>query len=137
MPLQPNGLGPGEEPYTPVLTASTTNPSLGTRGTHRARLSGTIQRPLSWGHEDFSRFVVDRRDEVLLDTHMTNNEATTEQLITMWTEFSEVFASAIGRSESGRMLAAQGMSIIEAELNTRGLVAQENEDFEVIGWVAA
>lgn len=74
---------------------------------------------------------------MLLDTHMTNNEATTEQLITMWTEFSEVFASAIGRSESGRMLAAQGMSIIEAELNTRGLVAQENEDFEVIGWVAA
>jgi len=32
MPLQPNGLGPGEEPYTPVLTASTTNPSLGTGG---------------------------------------------------------------------------------------------------------
>lgn len=32
MPLQPNGLGPGEQLYTPVLTATTTNPDLGTGG---------------------------------------------------------------------------------------------------------
>lgn len=33
MPLQPNGLGPGEQVYTPVLTATTTSPTLGTGGT--------------------------------------------------------------------------------------------------------
>lgn len=32
MPPQPNNLGPGETPYTPVLTATTTNPDLGTGG---------------------------------------------------------------------------------------------------------
>lgn len=45
MPLQPNGLGPGEEPYTPVLTASTTNPSLGTGGSAVGgwqRVSGSL-----------------------------------------------------------------------------------------------
>lgn len=29
MPLQPNGLGSGEQAYTPVLTATTTDPDLG------------------------------------------------------------------------------------------------------------
>lgn len=45
MPLQSNGLGPGEEAYTPVLTATTTSPTLGTGGTAAGgwqRLGGSV-----------------------------------------------------------------------------------------------
>ena len=75
-----------------------------------------------------SRFVVDRCDGSWLDIYMeaTTNPATTPELLTLWGEFNEVFISAIGRSESGRMLAATGMDIIEAELVARGLVLNED-----------
>lgn len=35
MPLQPNGLGSGEQAYTPILTATTTDPDLGSGGIAR------------------------------------------------------------------------------------------------------
>ena len=60
------------------------------------------------------------------DMEATTNPATTAELLTLWGEFNEVFISAIGRSESGRMLAAKGMDIIEAELVSRGLVLDED-----------
>ncbi len=62
----------------------------------------------------------------------TTNPATTPELLTLWVEFNEAFISAIGHSESGRMLAAKGMDIIEAELVSRGLVLDE----ETMGWAA-
>lgn len=40
-------------------------------------------------------------------------------------------------SRTGYRLAVTVVTAVETELNRRGLIAQENEDFEVVGWAAA
>lgn len=49
MPRQPNGAGPGEFLYTPELTATTTDPDLGTGG---SATGGWAAAPFTWAAGD-------------------------------------------------------------------------------------
>lgn len=70
------------------------------------------------------------------ERHIT--EATTDELAAMHAEATEIMSNAVAaRSRDGYQLARIVAETVEAELNARGLIAQEDEDFEVIGWVAA
>ena len=50
---------------------------------------------------------------------------------------TQIMGEAVAaRSREGYLLALGAVEIIEAELNGRGLFAQEDENFEVTGWAA-
>ena len=75
--------------------------------------------------------------ETTTDTITTITEATTEELAALHADGTQIMGEAVAaRSREGYLLALGAVEIIEAELNGRGLFAQEDENFEVTAWAA-
>lgn len=58
-------------------------------------------------------------------------------LTDLWGQFKATFDLAVGRSETGRRLAALGMEIIEADLADAGIVPIVHDLLGVVGWQVA